>query len=78
MDKEMQRALEIDGEILRQLTGRDHGPEFLEACDACGGEGHIARTIHVYEHGCGFSHPDVEESPCPACGGNGWLLCEAT
>ena len=25
-DKEMQRALEADGEKLRQLTGEDHGP----------------------------------------------------
>lgn len=26
--KEMQRALEADGEKLRQLTGEDHGPHF--------------------------------------------------
>ena len=26
MDKEMQKALEADGEKLRQLTGEDHGP----------------------------------------------------
>jgi hypothetical protein len=25
-DREMQRALELDGEKLRQLTGEDHGP----------------------------------------------------
>lgn len=28
MDKEMQKALEADGEKLRQLTGKDHGPYF--------------------------------------------------
>lgn len=28
MGKEMQKALEADGEKLRQLTGEDHGPEF--------------------------------------------------
>lgn len=28
MDKEMQRALEADGEKLLTLTGQDHGPEF--------------------------------------------------
>lgn len=28
MDKEMQKALEADGEKLRQLTGEDHGPYF--------------------------------------------------
>jgi hypothetical protein len=26
MDKEMMRALEADGEKLRQITGKDHGP----------------------------------------------------
>jgi hypothetical protein len=28
MDKEMQRALKADGEKLKGLTGRDHGPRF--------------------------------------------------
>lgn len=28
-DKEMQRALEADGEKLRQMTGQDHGPRKL-------------------------------------------------
>lgn len=28
--KEMQRALEADGEKLRQLTGQDHGPFYPE------------------------------------------------
>lgn len=27
-DREMQKALEADGEKLRQLTGEDHGPQF--------------------------------------------------
>ncbi|MEO1721364.1 MAG: hypothetical protein AAFR84_03045 [Pseudomonadota bacterium] len=34
MDEEMMRALEADGEKLRQLTGDDHGPVFL--CGECG------------------------------------------
>lgn len=29
-DKEMQKALEADGEYLRQMTGEDHGPHFWE------------------------------------------------
>lgn len=29
IDREMQKALEADGEKLRQLTGQDHGPVFL-------------------------------------------------
>ena len=27
--------------------------------------------------GCGFSHPDVAEDTCSACGGNGWFICES-
>jgi hypothetical protein len=37
MNKEMQKALEADGEKLRQLTGEDHGPWIF--CPECGGEG---------------------------------------
>jgi hypothetical protein len=42
--KEMQAALEADGEKLRQLTGEDHGPHFLPdrrtiECPYCGGDG---------------------------------------
>lgn len=77
MDKEMQRALMLDAEKLGHLTGEDHTPEFLADCEDCGGHGYIAHTVHVYEAGCGFSHPDVEEKPCQACGGNGWLVIEA-
>lgn len=33
MNREMQRALEADGEKLRQLTGEDHGPYFDGASD---------------------------------------------
>lgn len=29
VSKEMQKALEADGEKLRQLTGKDHGPRFF-------------------------------------------------
>jgi hypothetical protein len=34
MDDEMAKALALDGEKLRQLTGEDHGP--WEMCDTCG------------------------------------------
>lgn len=75
--KEMMDALRADAEKLAQLTGEDHTPEFLADCEECDGTGVIASTIHVYEPGCGFSHPDVEEQPCKACGGNGWFVWEA-
>ncbi len=55
----------------------DHVPEEIVECGACGGEGCIPRTIYVYENGCGFSHPDVVEDRCEACGGVGWFLREA-
>ena len=55
----------------------EHAPEIIVDCDACGGEGYIPRTIHVYEAGCGFSHPDVEEVRCEECCGMGWLVREA-
>lgn len=77
MDKAMMDALREDGEKLEQLTGKCHGPEFLADCEACDGKGYIPKTIHVYERGCGFSHPDVDEIPCETCGGNGWFVCEA-
>jgi hypothetical protein len=49
----------------------DDLPEFeeWEDCPECGGEGEILETIHVYERGCGFSHPDTYGRPCRACGG---------
>jgi len=76
MDKEMMAALMADAEKLSQLTGEDHTPEFLADCEACDGRGYTQCTIHVYEPGCGFSHPDVQEIQCEACSGNGWLLLE--
>jgi len=44
MDKEMQKALEADGEKLRQLTGEDHGPFSLERFDEA--------SNHPYECKC--------------------------
>lgn len=35
IDKEMQKALEADGEKLRQLTGEDHGP-WVSVTEPCG------------------------------------------
>jgi hypothetical protein len=37
ISKEMQKALEADGEKLRQLTGKDHGPRFISECPSCDG-----------------------------------------
>jgi hypothetical protein len=84
IDREMQRALEADGEKLRQLTGEDHGPVFLadppevwNVCEACDGAGGYERHCRVYEAGCGFAHDDSEWVECEACGGFGGMICEA-
>lgn len=76
-DREMQRALELDGEKLRQLTGEDHGPETLFECSQCCGEGVTRQATMVYEHGCGFPHEDVEETPCQSCNGAGFFIAAA-
>ncbi len=55
----------------------EHVPEVWVDCQECGGEGSILETIHVYEAGCGFSHPDVYSRPCPACDGTRGMICEA-
>jgi hypothetical protein len=66
-DKEMQKALEADGDKLRQLTGEDHGPtfgdyhdDFEEECPNCGGEG----VIYCCEDEIGCVDP---ESGCDLC-----------
>ena len=61
MTKEMQRALEADGEKLRQLTGDDHGP----FCPECLGNGGTWRDVWVID---GWS---VSFDNCPACDGSG-------
>jgi len=52
MDKEMMAALKADGEKLRQMTGEDHGPTFLDTCPDCCGEGaiEIPRPQHDDPH----------------------------
>lgn len=51
MDEEMMKALEADGEKLRQLTGEDHGPVFihdlLEFDDAGAKDDHPAKGVTV-------------------------------
>ncbi|RVP13116.1 hypothetical protein CN085_19585 [Sinorhizobium meliloti] len=73
-DKEMQKALQADGEYLRQMTGEDHGPTYLATCQECDGEGFFYKRITVYEAGCGLPHDDMEVIQCGACGG--WGLVE--
>ena len=43
-DREMQRALELDGEKLRQITGEDHGPQTLIECGQCCGDSPPVKT----------------------------------
>lgn len=44
-------------------------PEIVVCCGHCHGDGVICETVHVYETGCGFSHPDVASKTCPECHG---------
>ena len=61
MDKEMQKALEADGEKLRQLTGEDHGPW----CVVCLGTGvYESEDVKTGQH---------IEFECYACDGFGRL-----
>lgn len=49
-------------------------PQQWHECDACQGEGFIARRVTVYEHGCGFPHDGTAEELCGKCNGAcGWL-----
>ena len=50
MNREMLKALEADGEKLRQLTGEDHGPHFLD--DVCRDGCQFAKDIAMPEHSC--------------------------
>lgn len=68
MNREMMNALEADGEKLRQLTGENHGPEFLDPlapCPKCGGDGGFE------EAGSG------KWSVCTFCDGTGSVESEA-
>lgn len=79
-DLEMQRALEADGEKLRQLTGEDHGPYFLDdvtvyaPCPAC-----FESCGSVVEHGNDWnSGPYTHQTniPCGVCNGTGLVPCD--
>ena len=82
-DLEMQRALEADGEKLRQLTGVDHGPFFEfgkyepEApCPYCFESSGYHARIHPatwYEPSWADADPT---RPCEECGGTGSVPCD--
>lgn len=79
-DLEMQRALEADGEKLRQLSGEDHGPWVLEPydslapCPVC-----FESCGYVVEHGNDWnSGPWSHQTniPCRQCNGLGYVFAE--
>ena len=90
--KEMQRALEADGEKLRQQTGHEHGPLWIPdghaqeeeppqqwfTCEVCGGSGEEVFGYWGYEPGCGHGHMMDDGRPCSRCGGAGGWLDDAT
>lgn len=47
-DKDMMRALEADGEKLRQITGEDHGPVFLRDVDPDSAAGRHGMEIATF------------------------------
>jgi len=70
----MGRAYERDLEL--EILNAGEPPEIWEECPDCQGEGYVNKTIHVYEAGCGFSHPDVQAVLCETCGGAGGAIHE--
>lgn len=65
---DMDKALELDGEKLRALTGQDHGP-FKTAqaiCERCDGQG-----WYPIREDNGEGDPDIED--CPDCNASGML-----
>jgi len=79
-DLEMQRALEADGEKLRQITGVDHGPYRFDdvmvyapcpyCFESCGYRG---------EWTTGWDDPGSfvqSRDPCPECNGSGQVPCD--
>lgn len=69
-DKAMMAALEADGEKLRQLTGHDHGPVWIDdrmvVCETCGGDGSFDRVVGNDPNG-----PVWADQLCPTCLGAG-------
>lgn len=73
-DREMQRALELDGEKLHHLTGEDHGPYFGDypgqaPCPHC-----FESSGYIWEHGNDWnSGPWSHQTniPCRHCNGTG-------
>jgi DnaJ-class molecular chaperone len=70
--REMMKALEQDGDKLRQLTGEDHGPVFLAEtrwvnCELCGGSGEVEVRPIVGP----YEDPTPHGELCSACGGTG-------
>jgi hypothetical protein len=51
-DDEMMKALEKDGEYLRQMTGEDHGPYFI----------YNAECVQ-----CGAPLPSPSDATCDSC-----------
>jgi hypothetical protein len=80
-DLEMQRALEADGEKLRQLTGEDHGPYFFDdvtvyaPCPACFESGGYRGSWHTSWDDPGSFYPNPSD-PCPECNGTGQVSCD--
>lgn len=79
-DREIQAALEADGEKLFQLTGEDHGPFYFDddtayaPCPCC-----FESCGYRGEWTTGWDDPGSfiqSRDPCPECNGTGMVPCD--
>lgn len=78
LDVELRRALEADGEKLRQLTGEDHGPwsAVPVPCPVCDGAGEWDEG--PLPASSGATEPVYRQVICGECDGSGTILAEAS
>lgn len=67
LNREMIEALHADAEYLRQMTGDDHTPLFLDGCDHCASEPEWVGVGWIEQPNNG------PISPCPICNPTGAL-----
>lgn len=65
-DKEMQAALEADGKKLADLTGEDHGPDFIDDDGDDDEYDWLDQECHLNDDGqCGLAGTEHCDFECP-------------